>query len=288
MGRNRHFWIVIAILLVLLILPSLVDLDANRIDLHAILLPPSRSHLLGTDENGRDVLRRLLQGAQATLGIAFAAATISVVLGSVLGALAASRGGLIDTLIMRATDLGMALPTLFVILLFTTLVTPGPRSLVLLIGLTGWMPVTRLVRGQTRSILAEPYVEGARTLGIGELRLLRRYLLPNVSAIIAVAALLQISRAILTETTISFLGLGIQPPASTWGNMLTGAQGYLLSAPWLAIFPGLAIVGTLLMIASLDVGTIAAFRPAKRRTRRTSLDDRANASDISDPLTSNI
>jgi peptide/nickel transport system permease protein len=245
-------WSVALVFVAILLLPSVIALEANRIDLSSMLVSPSRDHLLGTDENGRDVLRRLLQGARITLGVGIAGALIAVGLGALLGAIAGLRNGWIDTVLMRLVDFTMAVPTLFVILLFTALVPSGVFSLVLLIGLTGWMPVTRLIRGRVMQIIREPFVEAARAAGAGDGRLLRVHLLPNVRQIIAVSLLIQLSRAILAEATISFLGLGIQPPVPTWGNMLIGAQDFLLTAPWLALAPGLAITGTLLLIASLQ------------------------------------
>ncbi len=245
-------WTVILALVTLVLVPSFISLDANRIDLTSMLAQPSPDHWLGTDENGRDVLSRLLQGARTTLGIGISAAAISVVLGTALGAIAGFRGGWVDATLMRLVDFTMAVPTLFVVLMFTTLVPSGVLSLVLLIGLTGWMPVTRLVRGRVMQIVREPWIEAARAAGAGDLRLIAHHLIPNVRRIVGVAVLIQISRAILTEATISFLGLGIQPPAPTWGNMLIGAQDFLLTAPWLALAPGLAITITLLLVASLQ------------------------------------
>lgn len=246
-------WTGIIAIAALILLPMVVDLNANRIDLGSMLTAPSRDHLLGTDENGRDVFKRLLLGARTTLGIGVASATISVGIGMVLGGLAGFRGGWLDALLMRLVDFTMAVPTLFVVLIFTTLVPSGILSLIFVIGLTGWMPVARMVRGQVMSIVKAPYVEAARSSGASDWRLLAQHLLPNTRHVILVASLVQLSRAILTEATISFLGLGIQPPAPTWGNMLIGAQDFLLTAPWLALAPGLAITITLLLVASLQV-----------------------------------
>lgn len=237
--------------LVLMALPSLVDLQPNRIDLQAMLMPPSRDHLLGTDENGRDVLSRILVGARLTIGIGLAGAALAVVIGVALGGVSGFLGGIVDALLMRLVDFAMAVPTLFVILVFASLVSPGPLSLVLLIGGTGWMPVARLVRGQVKSLLSEAYLEAALLSGATVGRQLVRHVLPNTGHVIAVAALIQMSRAILTEATISFLGQGIQPPTATWGNMLIGAQDFLFVAPWLTLSPGVAITLTLLAIASL-------------------------------------
>ncbi|MDQ6833410.1 MAG: ABC transporter permease, partial [Chloroflexota bacterium] len=240
-------------LIALLALPSLVPLEPNRVDLDAVLLPPSRAHPLGTDENGRDALARLLVGARATLGIGVAATLVAVTLGTLLGALAGYYGGAVDAVLMRAVDFALAFPSLFAILLFTSFITAGPVQLVLLIGLTGWMPVARLVRGNVRELINAPYVEAAHAVGASGGRVILRHLLPNTGGVLFVATLVQLNRSILAEATISFLGLGIQPPAPTWGNLLIGAQDFLYTAPWLAIAPGLAITLALLTIYRLGM-----------------------------------
>lgn len=238
----------------LLLLPSIAGRDPYRIDLDAILIAPSPTHPLGTDENGRDLLARLLQGARSTLTIGLGGAALAVIVGAALGALAGYRGGALDTLLMRFVDFALALPSLFAILLFTSLVRAGPWQLVILIGLTGWMAVARLTRGTIRELLSAPYIEAARVNGATGARIILRHLLPNTGDIIFVAALVQLSRAIMAEATISFLGLGIQPPEPTWGNLLIGAQDYLYTAPWLAIAPGLTITLTLLAVYAVGMG----------------------------------
>jgi len=256
-ARQRRGWIGLGLfvvgLIALLALPSLVPLKPNRVDLDTILLRPSRAHLLGTDENGRDALARLLVGARATLGIGVAATLVAVTLGTLLGAIAGYYGGVVDAVLMRAVDFALAFPSLFAILLFTAFVTVGPVQLVLLIGLTGWMPVARLVRGNVRELINAPYVEAAHAVGASGSRVILRHLLPNTGGVLFVATLVQLNRSILAEATISFLGLGIQPPAPTWGNLLIGAQDFLYTAPWLAIAPGLAITLTLLIIYRLGM-----------------------------------
>lgn len=239
-----------AMLLVLVSLPWLVDLRPNEIDLRAVLQEPSRAHPLGTDENGRDVLRRLLAGAQLTLGIGLASAALSIAVGSLLGAIAGSMGRIIDDVVMRLTDFAMSLPTLFVVLIFSTLIRPGVVQLILLIGLTGWMPVARVVRGAAREVSTRQFVLAAHAYGADHRRIVSRHILPNLRSSIAVMAILQLSRSIMTEATISFLGAGIQPPDPTWGSMLSAAQGYLLIAPWLALAPGIAISAVLVLIAN--------------------------------------
>lgn len=251
---TRRFWLVAVLIVTIIALPWVIDLRPNSLDLLEVLQPPSRNHWLGTDENGRDVLSRLLAGGQATLGIGLAGAALAVAIGSVFGAMAGSAGGWVDDVIMRATDLALALPTLFVILIFSTIVRPGVVQIMLLIGLTGWMPVCRVVRGAARELATREFVEAAYAAGAGRWRIVRNHILPNLQNIIGVTVTLQLSRAIMTEATISFLGAGIQPPDATWGTMLSGAQSYLLIAPWLALAPGIALSFTLLAVAGVSFG----------------------------------
>lgn len=250
--KQRSWWL-IAALLVLIVLPWIIDLHPNQIDLMKILQPPSWDHPLGTDENGRDVLARLLSGAQLTLGIGGASAALALTIGSILGAVAGSAGGFVDDVIMRFTDLALALPTLFVILVFSTLIQPGVPQLILLIGLTGWMPVARVVRGAAREINTRQFVLASHSYGAGPWWIVQKHILPNLRSVIAITAVMQLSRAILTEATISYLGVGIQPPDATWGSMLSSAQSYLLISPQLALAPGIALSVALVAIASISL-----------------------------------
>ena len=238
-------------LTVALVAPFVLGEAPFAIDLNAILEPPSSDHPLGTDENGRDVLARVLYGARMTLGIGLGGAALAVVLGTVLGGAAGYVGGWTDTLVMRAVDFLLAFPSLFAILLFSALFSTGIIQLVLLIGLTGWMPVARLARGTFRELMTLPYVEAARACGADGPRIVGRHLVPNALGVLFVAALAQVNRSIVAEATISFLGMGIKPPAPTWGNLLIGAQDYLWTAPWLAIAPGVALTTTMLAIFML-------------------------------------
>lgn len=251
----------------LLLLPSVVSVQPYRVDLDALLRPPSPAHPLGTDETGRDALARLIAGARMTLGIGFGGAALALAVGAVLGAWAGYGGGAIDAVLMRLVDFALAFPTLFLILIFASVFSAGPIELVVLIGLTGWMSVARLIRGSVRELLLTQYVEAAQALGAGDVRIVGRHLLPNTTGILFVAAVAQTSRAILTEATISFLGLGIQPPEPTWGNMLIGAQHYLYTAPWLAFAPGLAI--TMTMLALYALGMDRALGPRATATNLT-------------------
>jgi peptide/nickel transport system permease protein len=258
---SRWGRVVLGGLLLLVALPSLLPLDPYRVDLESILAAPSAAHWLGTDETGRDLLARLLLGARATLGIGLAATVLAIALGTLVGALAGYRGGVTDAVLMRLVDFGLAFPSLFAVLLVASVVPPGPVPLVLVIGVTNWMAAARLVRASVRQLRSAAYTEAARALGASAGRLIRRHHLPNLAGILVVIGLVQFSRSILAEATISFLGFGVQPPAPTWGNLLMGAQTAVFTAPWLAIAPGLAITLTLIALASLGIGTAPARLP---------------------------
>jgi peptide/nickel transport system permease protein len=176
---------------------------------------------------------------------------LSVAVGGALGGVAGYRGGTLDRVLMRAVDAGLAFPALFAILILTALLPPGAAALVGLIGLTGWMPVARLVRGSVREVTGTPFVDAALALGAPGWRILGWHVAPHCAAVLGVAALVQFNRAILTEASISFLGFGLQPPAPSLGNLLTGAQDYAYTAPWLALAPGLVLALTLLLLHAL-------------------------------------
>lgn len=231
--------------------PWLLGDRAFSVDLDAILSPPSSVHPLGTDENGRDVLARLVWGARATLGVGMSGALLAVLIGSIAGGVAGYRGGYVDAALMRLVDFALAFPSLFAILLFSAVFKTGLIQLVLLLGVTGWMTVARLVRGEVRALNERPFVEAGRSLGASGARILFQHLLPNIRRLLLVATLAQVSRSIVAEATISFLGMGIQPPEPTWGNLLIGAQDYLWAAPWLAIAPGVVLTLTLLALFAL-------------------------------------
>ena len=251
---TRSTVLILGGLALLLVLPSVLRLEPYRVDLGAILQPPSVAHPLGTDENGRDILARLVVGARGTLGIGLGATVVAVTLGTLIGGVAGYRGGWFDALLMRLTDIALAFPSLFVVLLLAAVISPGFLSLIALIGGTGWMTTARLVRTRMQELLTAPYVEAARSLGAGSGEVITHHLLPSLHGLVGVAGLVQLSRAILAEATISFLGFGVQPPTPTWGNLLIGAQNYVFTAPWLALAPGVAITGTALALATLTLG----------------------------------
>lgn len=222
--------------------PFLLPFDDTHIDvLNRFAAPLSGVHLLGTDELGRDILARLMTGGRISLTVGFMAMLIAIAIGTTIGMVAGFYGGTAGSLLMRFVDAVLCFPTIFLLLALAALVKPGIASMVLLIAATAWMNVARIVEGQIRSLREQDYVVAARAMGATDLRIMLRALLPNAMAPIVVAATLNVAKAILLESYVSFLGYGIQPPAASWGNMLNNAQIYLTSAPWLAILPGLAI-----------------------------------------------
>lgn len=208
--------------------------------------PPSTEHWMGTDLLGRDVFSRVLHGASVSLGIAVASVVISVGLGTTIGAAAAWSGGWIDAVLMRLTDLVLAFPRLFLVLLLVALVEPGPGWIVLVLGATGWMGVARVVRGQVLQQREVDYVLAARALGVKDLELLWRHVLPAAIAPVVALSTLRVGNAILAESFLSFLGLGVQDPWVSWGMLIRAGRDNLVDAWWLAVFPGTAIVWTVL------------------------------------------
>ncbi len=242
------------------VIEQALDLDVTRVNLFARLQPPSSEHLLGTDELGRDLLLRLLYGGRISLGVGLVAALGAAVIGTVLGLVAGYFGGLPDSLLMRLVDTIIALPLLPLLIILAALdpsklglpevLAGGEHAsfwrIVALIVLFGWTTVARLVRGATLSLKRREFVRAAEALGARPSRVIGRHLLPNVVSPIVVATTLSVGNVILLESVLSFLGLGVQPPMPSWGNMLTGAQELISQAPWLAILPGLLIFVTVI------------------------------------------
>lgn len=245
--------------------PLVLRLDASYIDVLNRFAPPLTSgHLLGTDELGRDVLARLMAGGRISLVIGFAAMLISVVFGTIVGMVAGYRRGVVGAVLMRFVDAMLAFPTIFLILALAMLVKPGIVSTTILISATCWMEVARLVEGQYRSLRNTEYVAAARTAGASGLRIMVVELLPNAMGPIIIVATLNVARAILLESYVSYLGYGIQPPAASLGNMLNNAQIYLTSAPWLAIVPGVAIALAVTSVNFIGEGLRNILEPRSR------------------------
>jgi peptide/nickel transport system permease protein len=239
---------VLLLALAALLGPVVYDADPNVLDLSRAAAPPGAGHPLGTDESGRDVLGRLLAGGRVSLAVGFAAVTCSGLLGLSLGALAGLGGRRVDSLVMRFTDAMMAIPALFLIITTLALFGTNVVGLVVAIGGTAWMGLARLVRAELLSIREQNYVEAARALGARPLRVLMRHALPHLLPGVLVNVTFGVGTAILMESALSFIGLGIQPPSASWGNMLTNAQTYLYASPMLAVYPGVMILITVVTV----------------------------------------
>lgn len=254
--------VVLLLMLLAIFAPLVTPRDPLYIDTAYKFTPPGHAgFLLGSDELGRDVLSRLLYAGRVSLSVGLATAAITVIIGSLLGAVAGYYGGLIDALIMRSVDVLLALPTIFLLLALAAFVKPTVIVIILLIGLTMWMAVARMVRGQVLAVKEQEFILAARAIGATDARLIFRQLLPNALAPVLVAATLNVAAAILVESSLSYLGYGIQPPTASWGNMLNNAQTAVTYAPWVAIFPGIMITLTVVSFNFFGDGLRDALDP---------------------------
>ena len=256
--------LVLGLFAVALLAPWLAPYDPNFIDLKQVLMPPGPAHLLGTDTLGRDVLSRVIFGARISLLVGFVAVGIATLIGVLVGALAGYYGGAMDALLMRLVDLMLCFPTLFLILAVIAVLGPSIWNIMVVIGVTGWMGVARLVRAEFLSLREREFVVAARALGASDARLIWRHLLPNALTPVMVSATLGVAGAILTESALSFLGLGVQPPTPSWGNILTMGKDNIEIAWWLSVFPGLAILVTVMSYNLLGEGIREAVDPRLR------------------------
>ncbi len=228
------------------------------------LNPPSPAHPFGTDTVGRDILARTIQGGQISLLIGLTAAFLEIFLGVVIGAIAGYYGGWLDSVLMRFTEAMLIIPQIFLLIVMATIFGGSVTMIILIIAFTSWMTVARIVRAEFLSIKENEFVLAARAIGTPTRQIIFRHILPNSVAPIVVAATLGVANAILNEAYISFLGLGVQPPTATWGNMLDGSYNYIENAAWLWIFPGLLILLTVLSINFLGDGLRDALDPRSR------------------------
>jgi peptide/nickel transport system permease protein len=226
--------------------PWIAPQSPEAIELGRRLEPPGAAHWLGTDEYGRDVLTRLLYGGRISLAVALASMAASIVIGTAIGAVAGYAGGAADAVLMRITDGMLSLPLFFIALMALAMLGATIANLVLVIALSSWMTVARTVRAEVLRTRELDFVLAARAMGCGRLRLVARHVVPQSIPSITVAATLGVAFAVLLESSLSFLGLGVQPPAASWGNMLSGARGYLRTVPGLAVLPGVMIFVTVL------------------------------------------
>lgn len=263
--RNRLAMSGLGVVLLLfaasLLAPLIAPYNPSEINAWQVLSPPSASHWFGTDELGRDVFSRVLYGARISLKVGFVAIGIAVLMGSLVGLIAGYYGGWVDTLLMRCVDIMLCFPAFFLILAIITFLEPSIWYIMAVIGLTGWMGVSRLVRAEVLSIREMDYIQAARCIGCSDLRVILRHILPNALSPVLVAATLGVAGAILTESALSFLGIGVQPPTPSWGNILTSGKDYIEFAWWLSLYPGMAILITVLSYNLLGEGIRDALDP---------------------------
>jgi len=235
-----------AMVIIAVFAPVFSPYDPLRIDLDALKLPPSWHHWMGTDNKGRDVLSRVIFGARVSLLVGVAASSVSMAIGVAVGVAGGYMGGKVDAGLTALTDMVMAFPSLLLAIGITVVLPPGLLTVMLALSVVGWASFARLARGMVLSLKEQPFVEAARASGCGTSRILLRHILPNCLPLMIIAGTLKIGSFILTESALSFLGLGAQPPTPTWGSMVSLSRHYILSSPWTVVFPGMAISAAVL------------------------------------------
>lgn len=241
---RRSTLLLVAVVALVLLAPLLAPYAPDAIDLANRRAGPSLAHWFGTDDLGRDAFSRALFGGRVSVAIGLLSAAVAVSVGVAVGAAAAYAGGWTDTVLMRTTDALLAMPRLLLLMVAAATMQPSIPALVVLVGAVGWMETARVTRTSVRGLLGAEFVAAARALGAGHARILLRHLLANAGGAIRTAAVLAVGRAILIESALSFFGVGVQPPAATWGSMLYQAQSAMATEPWLALFPGACILLT--------------------------------------------
>lgn len=258
--------VVIAIMIVAAVFaPWVATHDPNKVDLLAAEQPPSRDHFFGTDEIGRDVFSRVVYGARVSLSVGMVAVAIYVIIGTILGSVSGYFGGFVDSLIQRLTDTVMCFPGLIIIIAAVSILGPSILNVMVIIGLLTWPGLCRIVRGQFLTLREREFVESARVSGAGDIRIIFHHILPNAFPPIIVAATFGVAAAILTEAGLSFLGMGVQPPTASWGNLINTAQSAAImqQMPWLWIPAGVAIALAVLSINFVGDGLRDAFDPKR-------------------------
>jgi peptide/nickel transport system permease protein len=263
LGRLAMLYLGLLVLLALAA-PWLAPQDPAAQALAERLLAPSAQHWMGTDDLGRDVLSRMLYGGRVSLGVGTLAVLLSAFIGLGLGALAGGLGGWVDALIMRSVDVLLCVPTLFLVLALIVFLGPGIFNVVLVIALTGWTDMARLVRAEILSLREREFVMAGRAAGLTPLALIRRHLLPNAMGPVYVSLTFGVSGAILMESGLSFLGLGVQPPTASWGSILSSGRDYISDGWWLILFPSLAICSAMLAVYLVGDSVREALDPRKR------------------------
>jgi len=245
--------------------PVIAPYKFSAIDLRNIKQPPTLKHIMGTDDLGRDLFTRILYGGRVSLTIGITAALIATAFGTMIGALSGYYGGGLDNTLMRFTDIAFSIPTLPLLIVISAFTKSSLPIMVLVIGGLSWMANARVVRGAVLSIKQQDFITAARTIGLRNRRIILRHIVPNIMGPIVVGATLGVGGAIIVESALSFLGMGVQPPNPSWGNMLQNSQDTMASKPWLTIFPGLMILITVLCINFIGDGLQDALDPTLRR-----------------------
>jgi peptide/nickel transport system permease protein len=260
--------IVLALFIIAVFAPLLSPYNPNDIDRTQILEPPSFKHPLGTDDLGRDILSRMIWGARISLSVGFVAVGIATVIGMILGAISGYYGSWTERIVMRFIDIMLSIPTFFLILAVIAFIGPSIWNIMIIIGLTSWMGVARLVRAEFLSLKEREYVLAAKAVGSSDIRIIFRHIMLNSMAPVLVSAVLGVAGAVLTESALSFLGLGVQPPTPSWGNILTLGKDNIEIAWWLSLYPGLAILITVLSYNLVGEGLRDALDPRLWETER--------------------
>ena len=257
--------IVLILVLVAIFAPYVATVDPTAIDIKNALLSPSSGHILGTDQLGRDVFSRIIYGSRVSLSIGLVAVGLAAVIGVILGSLAGYFGGRTDSVIMRFVDIMLCFPSFFLILAVIAVIGPSIYNIMIIIGLTSWMGMARLIRAEILSLKEREFVLAAKVLGVGHWKIITRHLIPNGIGPVLVSFVLGVAGAVLVEAGLSFLGLGVQPPMPSWGNILMEGKAALGVAWWLILFPGLAILVTVLGFNLLGEGLRDMLNPRLRR-----------------------
>jgi len=267
-GRYKKNHLAIAGLFVILTIatiavsaPLIAPYNPTAIDVYNVLSAPGTDHLLGTDELGRDVLSRMIWGSRVSLKVGFVAVGIAISIGIMIGALSGFYGGKPDAVLMRFVDIMLAFPTFFLILAVIAIVEPSISTIMIVIGFTSWMDVSRLVRAEILGLKERDFVLAAKAIGASDFRVIFRHILPNALSPVFVSATFGVAGAILVESGLSFLGLGVQPPDPSWGNILTSGKDYITVAWWLSVYPGFAILITVLSYNLVGEGLRDALDP---------------------------
>ncbi len=262
------FWIIVSLVIIAVFAPLITpypEQAKGAPNLEERLLPPSASHPFGTDHLGRDVLSRVIYGTRTSMIMGFSVVLLAVLIGLPLGLIAGYFGGKVDLVIMRITDIFLAFPPLLLALLIASTIGRGMINAILALAISWWPWYTRLVRGMAISVKERPYVEAAKSMGIGSIKIILRHILPNSVSPLIVQATMDIGSAILEAAALSFLGLGVQPPTPDWGLMISEGKDYFLNYPWYPVFPGLAILITVMAFNMLGDALRESLDPRLRR-----------------------